>query len=97
MLKNKLQTELKISDHASFACTFADVSRILKKILIFPILIYQYVISPMFPSTCRYTPTCSQYTKEAIQKYGAWKGFILGIKRIGKCHPWGGSGYDPVP
>ncbi|MFK7954403.1 MAG: membrane protein insertion efficiency factor YidD [Ekhidna sp.] len=73
------------------------MGRILKKILIFPILIYQYVISPMFPSTCRYMPTCSEYTKEAIKKYGAWKGFLLGIRRIGRCHPWGGSGYDPVP
>ncbi|WP_099598150.1 membrane protein insertion efficiency factor YidD [Reichenbachiella sp. 5M10] len=70
---------------------------IIKKIAIFPILIYQYSISPMFPSSCRYSPTCSQYMKEAIMKHGAWKGVRLGIKRIGKCHPWGGSGYDPVP
>ncbi|MGM0945622.1 MAG: membrane protein insertion efficiency factor YidD [Bacteroidota bacterium] len=68
-----------------------------RKIAIFPILIYQYTISPMFPSTCRYTPTCSQYTKEAIQKYGPLKGGWLGIKRIASCHPWGGHGHDPVP
>ncbi|MEQ8627164.1 membrane protein insertion efficiency factor YidD [Ekhidna sp.] len=71
------------------------MNRILKKILIFPVLIYQYSISPLFPNSCRYTPTCSQYTKEAIQKYGL-KGVWMGIKRISRCHPWGGSGYDPV-
>ena len=57
---------------------------------------YQYVISPMLPSTCRYTPTCSNYTKQAIEKYGLLKGWRLGLKRISKCHPWGGSGYDPL-
>ena len=54
-------------------------------------------ISPLYPSTCRFNPTCSEYAKEALTKYGAWKGFILAIKRIGSCHPWGGNGYDPVP
>lgn len=51
----------------------------------------------MFPAACRYTPTCSQYAIEAINKHGAIKGLWLAIKRIGRCHPWGGSGYDPVP
>ena len=81
---------------ANAITTFVDVKLILKKILIAPILFYQYAISPLFPSSCRFNPTCSQYTKEAIQKYGL-KGLWLGLKRIGKCHPWGGSGYDPVP
>jgi len=58
---------------------------------------YQAAISPFFPSSCRYTPTCSQYTVEALQKYGAFKGGWLGIKRISRCHPWGGHGHDPVP
>ena len=70
--------------------------RLLKKILILPILFYQAAISPLFPPTCRYTPTCSQYAKEAILKHGL-KGFWMAIKRIARCHPWGGSGYDPVP
>lgn len=67
------------------------------KIATLPILIYQYSISPLFPSTCRYSPTCSQYMKEAIAKHGVLKGVKLGVKRIGRCHPWGGNGYDPVP
>jgi hypothetical protein len=71
------------------------------KVLAFPFIllikIYQIFISPLFPSSCRYTPTCSQYTLEALKKYGVLKGLWLGIKRISRCHPWGGSGYDPVP
>jgi putative membrane protein insertion efficiency factor len=73
----------------------------MKKILIYPfvflIRVYQRAISPLFPSTCRYDPTCSHYAAEALQTHGLWKGSILAIKRIGSCHPWGGSGYDPVP
>lgn len=69
----------------------------LRKIAIFPVLFYQYVISPLFPANCRYSPTCSQYMKEAILKHGILKGGFLGAKRIGRCHPWGGHGHDPVP
>ncbi len=58
---------------------------------------YQYCISPFTPAACRYTPTCSQYALEAIRKYGILKGGWLALKRILSCHPWGGSGYDPVP
>ncbi|MFK7049257.1 MULTISPECIES: membrane protein insertion efficiency factor YidD [Flavobacterium] len=72
-----------------------------KKTLTFPLIflvrIYQYIISPLMPATCRYQPTCSHYMVEALTKHGALKGLWLGIKRIGRCHPWGGSGYDPVP
>lgn len=56
---------------------------------------YQLIISPHFHSSCRYTPTCSQYAIEAIEKYGAGKGAVLAIHRISRCHPWGGHGYDP--
>jgi len=73
----------------------------LKKILIFPFVVlirfYQLVISPLTPPTCRFTPTCSHYTLEALKKHGLVKGSWLGIKRIAKCHPWGKSGFDPVP
>jgi len=59
--------------------------------------IYQIFISPLFPSSCRYTPTCSNYTIEALQKHGLFKGGWLSIKRIASCNPWGGSDHDPVP
>ena len=70
---------------------------ILKKIFILPVRFYQLAISPHLPPSCRYTPTCSQYMIEAIQVHGPFAGGWMGLKRIGKCHPWGGSGYDPVP
>ncbi|MBL6646724.1 MAG: membrane protein insertion efficiency factor YidD [Flavobacteriaceae bacterium] len=69
--------------------------------LIFPfvviIKVYQTLISPFFPASCRFSPTCSSYALEAFQKHGPLKGLWLTIKRIGKCHPWGGKGHDPVP
>ena len=61
------------------------------------IKIYQVLLSPLFPPSCRFIPTCSQYSVEALKKYGILKGGWLSVKRILKCHPWGGSGYDPVP
>ncbi|MEM9981378.1 MAG: membrane protein insertion efficiency factor YidD [Bacteroidota bacterium] len=70
---------------------------ILRYFLITLVRIYQWGISPWFPAACRYTPTCSQYMIEALKTHGPLKGAWLGLKRIGRCHPWGGSGYDPVP
>jgi putative membrane protein insertion efficiency factor len=58
---------------------------------------YKYVLSPLLPNACRYNPTCSQYAEEAIKKYGIFKGIFIGAKRIARCHPWGGNGYDPLP
>ena len=58
---------------------------------------YQVAISPWLGKNCRYQPTCSQYMLEALKVHGLYKGVFLGIKRILSCHPWGGSGYDPVP
>ncbi|MFM2338081.1 MAG: rane protein insertion efficiency factor YidD [Bacteroidota bacterium] len=73
----------------------------LLQILSFPLIvlikIYQWVISPLLGPKCRYTPTCSHYAEQALKKYGPIKGIWLALKRIGRCHPWGGSGYDPVP
>lgn len=71
--------------------------KIIRHIVLIPVYIYRYTISPMLPSSCRYTPTCSKYTVEAVMKHGIFKGGWLAIKRIVSCHPWGGSGYDPVP
>jgi uncharacterized protein len=62
------------------------------------IKLYQYIISPMLgPNKCRFTPTCSQYGIEAFKKHGIFKGFWLTFNRVRRCHPWGGSGHDPVP
>ena len=69
----------------------------LAKLMLGLIQCYRYAISPLIPPRCRYTPTCSQYALEAIQKYGAVKGGWLAAKRIARCHPWGGHGHDPVP
>jgi len=73
----------------------------LQKILIAPFLaiikIYQNYISPLTPASCRFQPTCSSYAKEAFITHGLSKGFFLSVKRIARCHPWGASGYDPVP
>tara|TARA_S200000501_G_scaffold286008_1_gene270362 strand:+ start:428 stop:640 length:213 start_codon:yes stop_codon:yes gene_type:complete len=68
----------------------------IKFFFILPIKIYQSVLSPFFGKSCRFEPTCSSYSIEAINQYGVVKGIILSIKRILKCHPWGSSGYDPV-
>lgn len=68
-----------------------------KAILIGVVKVYQHLLSPLLPMACRYHPTCSQYSIEAIRKHGVLKGGLLAAKRIGRCHPWGGQGYDPVP
>ncbi len=76
-------------------------AQIIRKILIFPLVVlikfYQICIYPLKPPSSRFTPTCSQYALEAIRKYGPFKGGWLALRRILRCHPWGGSGYDPVP
>ncbi|GAA0873459.1 membrane protein insertion efficiency factor YidD [Gangjinia marincola] len=71
------------------------------KLIAYPLILlvkgYQRFISPLTPATCRYQPSCSQYTLEALKIHGGLKGGYLSLKRIFSCHPWGGSGYDPVP
>jgi hypothetical protein len=75
--------------------------KMLRTILSLPLIllvkIYQYIISPIFPATCRFTPTCSNYMLEALKVWGPLKGTYLGLKRIASCHPWGKHGHDPVP
>lgn len=73
--------------------SFKPLSAVMLALIVF----YRSCISPLTPPACRYTPTCSQYAEEAIRKYGPFKGGWLALKRILRCHPFGGSGYDPVP
>ncbi|MCR9154496.1 MAG: membrane protein insertion efficiency factor YidD [Bacteroidetes bacterium] len=73
------------------------VKQIINAPFILLVRIYQYVISPLSPGTCRHSPTCSEYALQAIRIWGPLKGSWLGLKRLSKCHPWGSSGYDPVP
>tara|TARA_B100001109_G_C18838221_1_gene463048 strand:- start:1373 stop:1603 length:231 start_codon:yes stop_codon:yes gene_type:complete len=73
----------------------------MNKLLIFPFIVlikfYQSLISPLLGSNCRFQPTCSEYCMNSLQNWGLIKGLYLSVKRIVKCHPWGGKGYDPVP
>ncbi len=73
------------------------MGKLIGKAMIFLIRVYQYTLSPYLGRSCRYTPTCSVYSVEAIKKYGPLKGGWLALKRVLSCNPWGGSGYDPVP
>ncbi|MBR3471865.1 MAG: membrane protein insertion efficiency factor YidD [Prevotella sp.] len=73
------------------------IRKALVALLLLPIVFYQRVISPFTPPACRFTPTCSEYARQALIKHGPVKGLWLAFKRIMRCHPWGGSGYDPVP
>jgi len=78
-----------------------NVSRQIKNIginiVLFPIYFYKYCISPLKPASCRYSPTCSEYALQSVKKYGPFKGGYLAVRRIFRCHPWGGHGFDPVP
>ncbi len=73
------------------------IRRLLVLLLCLPIRFYQLCISPLTPPSCRYTPTCSTYAIEALRRHGPVRGSWLALRRILRCHPWGGSGYDPVP
>mgnify|MGYP002635480605 FL=1 len=69
----------------------------MKALLQLPIRLYRWLISPMLGTSCRYHPSCSAYALEAIEKHGAARGSWLSVRRVCRCHPWGGDGYDPVP
>ena len=73
----------------------------LRRLSIVPVIVwikgYQYLISPLLGANCRFAPSCSAYAIEAFQRHGALRGGALTVKRMGRCHPWGGSGFDPVP
>lgn len=73
------------------------ISKVLVWLLLLPIRFYQVCITPYTPPSCRFTPTCSEYARQALIKHGPIKGLYLAVWRILRCNPWGGSGYDPVP
>ncbi len=73
------------------------MTRVIKKMYTFPIKLYQWFISPILGPSCRYTPSCSHYMLQAIDEWGILRGTWIGIKRIGRCHPWGDHGEDPIP
>jgi len=72
-------------------------SRLIARFLVGAILIYRYTLSPFLGPRCRFLPTCSTYALEALRRHGPWRGGWLAIKRLCRCHPWGGAGHDPVP
>lgn len=82
---------------AAHGSPFRLLSRLVGKLLCLPIVFYQRCISPFTPPSCRFTPSCSEYARQAIVKHGPLRGTWLAIRRLLRCHPWGGSGYDPVP
>ncbi len=69
----------------------------MKRLLRLPIRFYQLLISPVLPSSCRFQPTCSEFALEALEKHGMFRGSWLTLRRLARCHPWGKSGFDPVP
>jgi putative membrane protein insertion efficiency factor len=69
----------------------------MRSVLIFLVRAYQVALSPLLPAACRYYPTCSVYAIEALQRYGAWRGSWLTMRRLARCHPFHPGGYDPVP
>lgn len=73
------------------------MTRLLAWPLIGLVLVYRYGIAPLLGRPCRFQPTCSEYALEALHRHGAWRGAVLTVARVTRCHPWGGSGYDPVP
>jgi uncharacterized protein len=91
MIWNKIQTVL-LENPISKGVTW-----LISGIFILLVKFYQLSVSPLLPNSCRYTPTCSQYTIQALKQHGVFKGLTLGIYRIARCNPWGGHGFDPVP
>ena len=72
-------------------------NKVISALFLLLVRLYQLLISPLLGPSCRFTPTCSAYAAEALKRHGPWKGGWLAIRRISRCHPWGGHGYDPVP
>lgn len=92
---NKTQTPRRANE--PMERILKTLSRAVALLMVMPIRFYQMFITPYTPPACRFTPTCSEYARQALMKHGPIKGFILAVWRICRCNPWGGSGYDPVP
>ena len=88
--------DLKKKKKKGNGLSLSMIADLIKHVLLLLIRLYQLIISPLFPSSCRHTPSCSEYAKKAINQYGVIKGVVLSGKRICRCHPWGSFGYDPV-
>lgn len=86
-----------VKDQTEIKETSPKAPSLMAKLFLLPVNFYRYAISPLFPSRCRYYPTCSAYAHEAIVRYGALNGGKLAMKRILRCHPWASHGVDPVP
>jgi len=85
------------SKGVGLAAIVTGCPKMIRQLLIRLISLYQYLLSPLMPPTCRFTPSCSQYACEVIAKYGTWRGSWLSIKRVARCNPWHPGGYDPAP
>ena len=96
-LDNHIHSSAEVEETAVSYSGKAGMKKILSYLLLLPVYFYRGYISPMTPPSCRFVPTCSEYAIEAIKKHGPFKGLYLAVRRILRCHPWGGSGYDPVP
>ena len=88
---------MSLAEHINNFFLVKWIRRAFVLLLIIPVKIYQWTISPMLPASCRYEPTCSSYAIEALRVHGPIKGLFMGTRRILSCHPWGGHGHDPVP
>lgn len=92
-----MQRERVVNLNGRWCAVMAGLRSLPRRLLILPIRVYQYVISPMIGPRCRFAPSCSEYAAEALSNHGVLRGGWLAVRRIVRCHPWGGSGYDPVP
>lgn len=99
LVHKKISLEKEKSEQGGISSfiLFRWVTAALVGLLILPVRIYQWIISPWLPKTCRYHPTCSSFAIEALKIHGPIVGLLMGTFRILSCHPWGGQGYDPVP
>ena len=95
--QSKSLRRFRIAVVPTHLCIGKFLISLLRGLILLPILAYQHFMAPLVASCCRFQPCCSTYAKEAITKYGAGKGLWLIIKRLMRCHPWGGCGHDPVP